>query len=90
MVVPRTFTSANPDPIDIAIGERIRLRRTMLCMSRRQLANALGITSQQVQKYESASNRVSAATLVLIARQLSATAAWLIGEEIASSAGVPQ
>ena len=52
-----------PNPIDIHVGERLRLRRSMLGMSQRVLADALGITFQQIQKYESGNNRMSASRL---------------------------
>ena len=59
-----------PDPIDIHVGSRIRLRRTMLRMSQEKLADQLGITFQQVQKYENGANRVGASRLYAIARIL--------------------
>jgi DNA-binding XRE family transcriptional regulator len=49
-----------PNPIDIHVGSRIRLRRTMLGMSQEKLGEALGITFQQIQKYEKGTNRVGA------------------------------
>ena len=52
-----------PNPIDIHVGSRIRLRRTMLGMSQEKLGEALGITFQQVQKYEKGTNRVGASRL---------------------------
>ena len=52
-----------PNPIDIHVGSRIRLRRTMLGMSQEKLGEALGITFQQVQKYESGRSRLSAGRL---------------------------
>lgn len=56
-----------PNPIDIHVGSRIRLRRTMLGMSQEKLGEALGITFQQVQKYEKGTNRVGASRLQNIA-----------------------
>jgi transcriptional regulator with XRE-family HTH domain len=71
-----------PDPIDIAVGARIRLRRRQLDLSQTQLANALGgITYQQLQKYERGVNRVSASMLVNIAAKLETTVAALVGED---------
>jgi len=70
-----------PDPIDVAVGARIRIRRRWLNFSQTQLANALGITFQQVQKYERGSNRVSASMLVKIAAKLETTVAALVGED---------
>ncbi len=53
-------------PIDQHVGNRIRARRNMLSMSQTELAVALKITFQQVQKYEKGSNRVSASKLYMI------------------------
>ena len=49
-----------PSPIDVHVGSRIRLRRTLLGMSQERLGEALGLTFQQVQKYERGVNRVGA------------------------------
>jgi transcriptional regulator with XRE-family HTH domain len=57
------------------------LRRRLLGLTQGQLAEALGITFQQVQKYERGTNRVSASMLVRIARRLDTTVAALVGEE---------
>jgi transcriptional regulator with XRE-family HTH domain len=57
------YSSDNPNPIDKFVGTRIRLRRTLLGYSQEKLADSLGITFQQVQKYENATNRVSASKL---------------------------
>jgi transcriptional regulator with XRE-family HTH domain len=59
-----------PAPIDLHIGSRIRLRRTMLNMSMERLAESLVVTYQQVQKYERGVNRVGAARLFDISRAL--------------------
>ena len=55
------------NPIDIHVGSRVRLRRSMLGMSQEKLGDSLGITFQQVQKYEKATNRVGASRLQAIA-----------------------
>jgi transcriptional regulator with XRE-family HTH domain len=60
-----------PDPIDIHVGTQVRFRRMMLGMSQEKLGEQLGITFQQVQKYEKGSNRVSASRLQHIARVFS-------------------
>jgi transcriptional regulator with XRE-family HTH domain len=60
-------TTKAPNPIDIHVGRRIKLRRTMLGMSQGKLGDALGITFQQVQKYEKGGNRVGASRLQNIA-----------------------
>jgi transcriptional regulator with XRE-family HTH domain len=72
---------AGPEPVDIAVGARIRLRRHALGMSQSTLANGLGLTFQQVQKYERGANRVSASRLVKVAAVLKTSAAALIGED---------
>ncbi|MFA7428934.1 MAG: helix-turn-helix transcriptional regulator [Rhodospirillaceae bacterium] len=67
---PITAKEYGPDPIDVHVGKRLRLRRTLLGMSQEQLANAVGVTFQQIQKYERGSNRVSASRLYDVARVL--------------------
>ena len=58
-------------PIDIHVGKRIRIRRKLLGLTQRDLAEHLGLTFQQIQKYESAANRISAGRLYDLARILS-------------------
>ncbi|MBY7648984.1 MAG: transcriptional regulator [Candidatus Liberibacter europaeus] len=60
----------SPNPIDINVGKRIRLRRTILGMSQEKLGESLGITFQQVQKYEKGTNRVGASRLQSISEAL--------------------
>lgn len=74
--------STGPDPIDVAVGTRIRVQRRHLKISQDDLAQALGLTFQQVQKYERGANRVSASMLVRIAAKLQTTVASLVGENI--------
>jgi transcriptional regulator with XRE-family HTH domain len=61
-----------PNPVDRHVGLRIRMRRKALAMSQERLAEAVGLTFQQIQKYERAANRVSASKLWEIARALHA------------------
>jgi transcriptional regulator with XRE-family HTH domain len=56
-----------PDPVDVYVGSQIRTRRLLLGMNQEDLAQSLGLTFQQVQKYESGANRVSASRLWEIA-----------------------
>lgn len=70
-----------PDPIDVAVGARIRLRRKALGISQSKLADAIGVTFQQVQKYERGANRVSASTLAKIAKALDTPVAAFFGAE---------
>jgi transcriptional regulator with XRE-family HTH domain len=62
-----TESKKKPNPIDIHVGSRIRLRRNMLGMSQEKLGENLGITFQQIQKYEKGTNRVGASRLQAIA-----------------------
>lgn len=55
--------SGQPNPIDVHVGNRIRLRRTLLGLSQEKMASLLGLTFQQVQKYERGMNRVGASRL---------------------------
>jgi transcriptional regulator with XRE-family HTH domain len=73
--------NASPDPIDVAVGARMRMRRKTLGLTQTALAEALGITFQQVQKYERGANRVSASMLVRAAKRLECPVAFLVGEE---------
>lgn len=59
-----------PNPIDVHVGRRVRLRRKELGISQERLADGLDLTFQQVQKYERGSNRISASKLYEIARVL--------------------
>jgi transcriptional regulator with XRE-family HTH domain len=60
-----------PNPIDKHVGSRVRMRRMMLSMSQEKLGDALGLTFQQVQKYEKGTNRIGASRLQQIATVLS-------------------
>ena len=59
-----------PNPIDKHVGSRVRMRRMMLAMSQEKLGDALGLTFQQVQKYEKGSNRIGAGRLQHISKIL--------------------
>jgi transcriptional regulator with XRE-family HTH domain len=70
---PGRRKSDRPDPIDVHVGSRVRLRRNMLGLSQEKLGEAIGLTFQQVQKYERGANRIGASRL------------WELGEVL----GVP-
>ncbi len=59
-----------PNPVDVHVGRRVRMRRTLLGMSQTTLGEAIGLTFQQVQKYENGTNRVSASRLFNLSRLL--------------------
>jgi transcriptional regulator with XRE-family HTH domain len=69
-----------PNPIDVHVGNRIRMRRLLLGMNQETLANALGLTFQQVQKYEGGANRVSASRLSAMAEILSVPISYFFGD----------
>jgi len=60
----------NPNPIDQHVGTRVRMRRLMLSMSQGRLADAIGLTFQQVQKYEKGTNRMGSSRLQQVANVL--------------------
>ncbi len=60
-----------PNPIDVHVGSRVRLRRMLIGMSQEKLGEQLGLTFQQVQKYEKGTNRIGASRLFQIAQILS-------------------
>jgi transcriptional regulator with XRE-family HTH domain len=62
--------SGKPNPVDVHVGGRVRLRRTLLGMSQEKLGEALGLTFQQVQKYERGANRIGASRLWDLSRVL--------------------
>ncbi len=66
-------TERSPNPIDVHVGARVRMRRKMKGISQETLANKLKLTFQQVQKYERGTNRISASKLYEIARALDTT-----------------
>jgi transcriptional regulator with XRE-family HTH domain len=66
----RRHGSEHPHPVDVHVGTRVRLRRTLLGMSQEKLGDALGLTFQQVQKYERGTNRIGASRLYHLSRVL--------------------
>lgn len=66
----RSTPDGKPNPIDIHVGSRVRLRRTLLGMSQEKLGEAIGLTFQQVQKYERGANRIGASRLYDLSRVL--------------------
>jgi len=72
--------SEHEKQIDVAIGKAITGRREAIGMTQRRLGEAIGVTFQQVQKYETGKNRIAAPKLVLAARALKCDVAELVGE----------
>ncbi len=69
-----------PNPIDKHVGSRVRMRRMMLDMSQTTLGDALGITFQQVQKYEKGTNRISASRLQQVCHTLQVPVSFFFEE----------
>lgn len=66
----------SPDPIDIHVGQRVRARRKMLGLSQTQLGTELGVTFQQVQKYERGTNRIGSSRLFRMSTTLDVPVAY--------------
>lgn len=85
----------NPDPVDVYVGSKILFRRKELGLSQEYLADALDLSFQQIQKYESGANRVSASKLYLLAKALGCPFGYFVegysgdSEENASDTTVP-
>lgn len=76
----RMASKGFPNPIDVHVGNRMRQRRTLLGMSQTVLGEAIGLTFQQVQKYERGANRVSGSRLFDLARILDVPIAYFFEE----------
>ena len=77
-----------PNPIDKHVGSRVRMRRMMLSMSQEKLGDALGLTFQQVQKYEKGTNRIGASRLQQIAYILQVPVSFFFEGAPAVASGV--
>lgn len=73
---PARRRSEQPDPTDVHVGARLRLRRNYVGMSQEHLGKASGLTFQQIQKYERGTNRMGASRLFQMARILGVSVAW--------------
>lgn len=80
--------SESPNPIDIHVGRRLRQRRTLLGMSQERLGELLGVTFQQVQKYERGANRIGSSRLYDLGRILDVPVSYFF-EDMPSVASVP-
>jgi transcriptional regulator with XRE-family HTH domain len=98
--VRRRPKSDQPNPIDVHVGNRVRLRRTLLGLSQEKLGEKIGLTFQQVQKYERGANRVSASRLWELSHVLDVPIEFFFGDmpqetlaaatRIAASAGLAE
>jgi transcriptional regulator with XRE-family HTH domain len=78
-----------PDPLDLEIARRLKATRITQGMTQTELGQAIGVTFQQVQKYERGSNRVSASTLMKCAVALDTSIAALCGEDDIAPESLP-
>ena len=69
-----------PNPVDVHVGRRVRLRRTLLGMSQEMLGNALRLTFQQVQKYERGVNRIGSSRLYHLSQILDVPVSYFFDE----------
>ena len=77
-----------PDPIDRHVGSRVRMQRMLMKMSQEKLGDALGLTFQQVQKYEKGANRIGASRLQQISKTLNVPPSFFFeGAPTSSGAG---
>ncbi len=78
--------TGRPSPVDVHVGARVRVRRTLLGMTQTNLGEALGLTFQQVQKYERGTNRISSSRLYDLARMLDVSIEYFF-DELSPEAG---
>jgi len=68
--------TAKPNPIDVHVGQRVRMRRTLLGMSQEKLGKAVNLTFQQIQKYERGANRIGSSRLYQLSQVLGVPVAY--------------
>jgi transcriptional regulator with XRE-family HTH domain len=83
------IAARTPHPVDVYVGRKLRMRRTILGMSQSELGDAIGISFQQVQKYERGANRISASKLWDFSRALDVTPAYFF-DGFSADEGVEQ
>ena len=88
----RSIAKDGPMPMDVHVGSRVRLRRTLMGLSQEKLGDAIGLTFQQVQKYERGMNRISASKLHHLSNILDVPVSYFFDDfvEDGSSGSKPQ
>lgn len=89
LAIKTGYGTGRPNPIDVHVGSRVRLRRTLLGMSQEKLGDAIGLTFQQVQKYERGANRIGSSRLFDLSRVLDVPVSFFFDDmpaEISESA----
>src|ERR1041385_4815801 len=74
------LSSGAPNPVDVHVGQRVRMRRVLLGMSQEKLGAALGLTFQQIQKYERGANRIGSGRLYQLAKVLDVPLSYFYDE----------
>ncbi len=80
--------TGRPHPVDIHVGARVRMRRVLLGMTQTDLGDALGLTFQQVQKYENSKDRISASKLFKLSQVLEVTVEYFFEDMPPDVAGI--
>ena len=87
--MPRIKTEdSGPNPVDVYIGNKVKARRLILGLSQEELAKSIGLTFQQVQKYERGTNRISVSRLIDIGKALKAPIDYFFDGVAASALGM--
>jgi transcriptional regulator with XRE-family HTH domain len=81
------FSGKRPNPTDVYVGSRVRMRRKMLGLSQEKLGEKLGITFQQIQKYEKGTNRVGASRLQAMANAMEVPVSYFFPDASTSQGG---
>jgi transcriptional regulator with XRE-family HTH domain len=84
------YPLGTPNPVDVHVGSRVRLRRTLLGMSQEKLGQAVNLTFQQIQKYERGANRVGASRLYQLSRILDVPVSYFFEEMTDTVANLEQ
>ena len=88
MVLPRIKTDeTGPNPVDVYVGSKVKSRRLILGLSQEELATAIGLTFQQIQKYERGTNRISVSRLVDICKVLKVQIDYFFDNSLFSTRG---
>ncbi len=85
--IKRQRTVGKPNPVDAHVGNRLRVRRTLLGLSQEKVGEAMGLTFQQVQKYERGANRIGASRLWDMSRVLDCPVSYFFDEMDDNTAG---
>ena len=86
----RDFPPGTPHPVDVHVGSRVRLRRTMLGMSQEKLGEAVGLTFQQIQKYERGANRIGCSRIYQFSSILGVPVAFFFQDMPVEALGASQ